>query len=93
LVGKRQSVAREATRSLHQRLRGIERLLTEVSSQGQPVVVVGDFNSTPQSEKSGQALRRLPTPCDRLFPRAANFCAIHEGLKNLWRITRAQGSK
>jgi endonuclease/exonuclease/phosphatase (EEP) superfamily protein YafD len=50
MVCKRQSVAREATRSLHQRLRGIERLLTEVASQGQPVVVVGDFNSTPQSE-------------------------------------------
>jgi endonuclease/exonuclease/phosphatase (EEP) superfamily protein YafD len=86
-------VTREATRSLHQRLRGIERLLTEVASPGQPVVVVGDFNSTPQSEKSGQTRRRLPALWDRLVPRAANFCAIHEGLKNLWRITRAQGSK
>lgn len=50
LLRKRQSVAREATRSLQLRLRCIERLLTEVASQGQPVVVVGDFNSTPQSE-------------------------------------------
>jgi endonuclease/exonuclease/phosphatase (EEP) superfamily protein YafD len=50
LVCKRQSVAREATRSLQRRLRGIERLLTEVANQDQPVVVVGDFNSTPQSE-------------------------------------------
>jgi len=50
LVCERQSVAREATRSLQRRLRGIERLLSEVASQGQPAVVVGDFNSTPQSE-------------------------------------------
>jgi endonuclease/exonuclease/phosphatase (EEP) superfamily protein YafD len=50
LVGKRQSVAREATRSLRLRLRCIERLLIEVANQDQPVVVVGDFNSTPQSE-------------------------------------------
>jgi endonuclease/exonuclease/phosphatase family metal-dependent hydrolase len=52
-------VTREATRSLHQRLRGIERLLTEVASPGQPVVVVGDFNRTPQSKKSEQTRRRL----------------------------------
>ena len=50
IVCRRQSVAREATRSLQLRLRGIERLLTEVASQDPPVVVVGDFNSTPQSE-------------------------------------------
>jgi endonuclease/exonuclease/phosphatase (EEP) superfamily protein YafD len=50
LVGKRKSVSRETTRSLQQRLRCIERLLTEVASQDQPVAVVGDFNSTPQSE-------------------------------------------
>jgi endonuclease/exonuclease/phosphatase (EEP) superfamily protein YafD len=50
LICTRQSVAREATRSLQLRLRCIERLLIEVASQDQPVVVVGDFNSTPQSE-------------------------------------------
>jgi endonuclease/exonuclease/phosphatase (EEP) superfamily protein YafD len=50
LVGKRKSVGRETRRSMQLRLRCIECLLTEVVSQDKPVVVVGDFNSTPQSE-------------------------------------------
>ena len=50
LACKRKSVARETTRALQLRLRCIERLLADVASQDQPVVVVGDFNSTPQSE-------------------------------------------
>jgi len=50
LACARQSMARKAKQSLQLRLRCIECLLTEVASQDQPVVVVGDFNSTPQSE-------------------------------------------
>ncbi|MDH3604107.1 MAG: endonuclease/exonuclease/phosphatase family protein, partial [Candidatus Tectomicrobia bacterium] len=53
------SVARETTRSLQTRLQCIERLLIEVASQDKPVVVVGDFNSPPQSEVYARLSARL----------------------------------
>lgn len=44
------SVSLEVTRSFAMRAVLVEQLMTDIAAQTEPVVVVGDFNSTPQSD-------------------------------------------
>ena len=53
------SFACETARSIQSRLRYIEALLADIDSQDQPVVVVGDFNCTPQSSFYARLASRL----------------------------------
>jgi len=48
-IHEHKSVGGETADSIQMQLRHIEDLLTDIDSQDQPVVVVGDFNCTPQS--------------------------------------------
>lgn len=45
-----QSIAHETASSFAERLTGIERLLTDIANRSEPVIVMGDFNSTPQHD-------------------------------------------
>ena len=53
------SLARETARSIQVRLRHLEALLADIDREDQAVVVVGDFNCTPQSDFYARLASRL----------------------------------